>query len=226
VTADPDLHDHLPTLDQWGDRLRDAAEREEQSSARRRLPIRRMAVAAAVMLVAVPGAVATRSIWVDPIDRVDPIRDPNSTPAILLAQGRSGSVRWRVGGFERTDGRRCVQFQMQMLGTQHGLAGACSPVSPDRAQIIPATGSMDDVAFVYGTVGPDVVEVAVTVAGGGTRRVATQAPDPDALRRSGMPDVRVFVAAFPGGLDALHPPLVVARDAGGQVLGMVGGTAP
>lgn len=214
----------LPALERWGEVLRDATERVEQRSARRRFPLHRSVLAAAVMLVLVPGAIATRSIWVDPVDAPDPLRTLDRTPPVLLAQGRSGAVTWRLGAFLRRNGVRCVQ--LETYAPEQAISGSCSAPLAGAAELLIATDAGGGRGFVYGITGPRVAEVSVTAAGGPTVDVATQEPDPESLRRSGLPPLRSYVAVFPGHVDLTHPPLVVARDAGGHVLGTMGSGAP
>lgn len=218
MTAErPELQD-FPSLDRWGDELRDATKRREPRSARFRLPIRRITLAVAVMLLAVPGAIATRSIWVDPVDRVDPRRDPGSSPAVLLAEGRANGLTWQLGAYDRPDGERCVQIQSSMTIQDKG--GGCSRPLGGPAQLTVGALSAHDVGFVYGSVTSRAASVRVTVPGGRTTITEAIEPDAETLRRAGLTERRVFVATFAGGIDpSAGPPLVVVLDDHGAEIG-------
>jgi hypothetical protein len=220
TTEPPDLKD-FPSLDAWGDELRDATERKEARSARFRLPIRRIAVAVAVMLLAVPGAIATRSIWVDPIDRVDPARDPNSTPAVLLAEGDVGNIHWRLGAFDRRDDTRCVQLQTTSPTFSQSFGGCTRPLG-GPAQLTAGASTKGGVGFMYGAVTAAAAQVKVTVAGGRTAVAETIEPDAESLRRAGLTKRRVWIATFPGGVDfTAGTPLVVVLDDDGREIARV-----
>lgn len=214
----PELRD-FPSLERWGEDLRDATERKERRSGQLRLPLRRIAVALAVMLLAVPGAIATRSIWVDPIDRVDPARDPDSTPAVLLAEGEIRDLHWRLGAFDRRDGTQCVQLQISNPALPQPFGGGCTRPLGGPAQLTVGATSNGGVGFMYGAVASAAAQVKVTVAGGRTAVAETIEPDADALRRAGLSERRVWVATFPGGVDfaAGTPLVVVLDDEGGEI---------
>jgi hypothetical protein len=229
--SQPDLQD-LPSLAEWGDRLRDATERLEAEDAapapqrrrRGRLPAGRLGIAVAAAFVLVPGAVATRSIWDDPVQRVDPARPDAATPGVRLVEGRTGVLQWRVGGYDAASGQRCLTLET-FRGAGHSTARGCS--LPETAARI-ASGSyvVAGVGFVYGAVDSAVRTVEVTVRHGRRARVATTAVAPDVLRRSRMRGgFRMFVATFRGGFDPTAPPAIVATDAAGHTVGRVGGPA-
>jgi hypothetical protein len=221
---DPDLRD-LPGLRQWGDELRAATSRAEEQRARpgirrRRLPVRRLGVALAAMFLLVPGAVATRSIWDNPVERVAPLAPQPSSPAVRLVEGRTGDLQWRVGGYDGDGAERCLQIDAVAGGSQ--TRASCSlPQTP--AQLTALSAERAHVGFVLGTTSPDVSAVEVVVPGGRRVRVTTTAISADVRRRSGMHgDFRVYVAPFPGGVDPVGPPQVTAFASDGRALGSVG----
>lgn len=219
--SEPDL-DELPSLLEWGDELREATDRMEQERRRRRrrMPVRRLGVALAAMFLLVPGAVATRSIWNDPITQVDPSRPSASTSDVRLVEGHTAGVRWRVGGFDAAGGRRCLQMDTYK-GAGHSSGRGCSlPLS--RARISFGAVNQHGLGFVFGTVAPDVRSVEVAVPGGRRVRVATTAVAPDVLRRSRMRGpFRMFVATFTRGFDPSLPPTIAAYDGSGATLGQL-----
>jgi hypothetical protein len=223
--TDPDLGD-LPGLRQWGEELREATSRVEEERARprerrrRRLPVRRLGVALAAMFLLVPGAVATRSIWDDPVERVPPAAPVPSTPAVRLAEGESAGVTWRLGGYDGDAGRRCLRFDGQRPGAADTRGGSCT--RPQGAAALTVQTAGDDAAgFFFGTVASAAAEVEVTLPGGRRVRVPTTGVAADVLRRSRMRGgFRVFVLPVPGGYSAsAQPPRVTAYDAAGGVVG-------
>ncbi|HEY4096026.1 MAG TPA: hypothetical protein VGM33_10965 [Baekduia sp.] len=222
--SDPDLGD-LPSLRQWGDDLRVATGRAEQEqqrrrARRRRLPIRRLGVAVVAMFVLVPGAVATRSIWNDPVQRVAPLEPRGSTPAVRLAEGRTDGVSWRLGGYDAGPGQRCVQFDTLGDARPFSARGCTEPLTP--AGITFLTAPTGRVGFVYGTVSADVRSIAITVAGGRRVQVGTTAVSPEVVRRSRIGAFRVFVATFSGGYSTSAEPQITAYDGAGNAIGALG----
>jgi hypothetical protein len=226
VIDDPDLRD-LPGLREWGDELRAATTRAEDEGAhagrRHRLPVRRLGVALAAMFLLVPGAVATRSIWDNPVERVAPLGPTPSTPVVRLAQGRDAGVAWRVGGYDGDRGRRCVRFDVLRSGATAGQTAGCgAPRTP--AGLTVQISTFPGVGFVFGTTAETVQSVDVVIAGGRRVHAMTTAVPPEVLRRSRMRGgFRVFVAPFRDGVPTAQPPEVTGRDAGGHVLGKVAG---
>jgi hypothetical protein len=223
---DPDLRD-LPGLQEWGDELRAATTRAEDERARvrrrRPLPVRRLGVALAAMFLLVPGAVATRSIWDNPVERVAPLGPVPSSPAVRLAQGRDAGVAWRVGGYDGDGGQRCLRFDVQRSGVTAGqVAGCGTPRTP--AGLTVQISTFPGVGFVFGTAANAVQSVDVVIADGRRVHAVTTAVPHEVLRRSGMRGgFRVFVARFRDGVQTVQPPEVTGRDAGGHVLGKVAG---
>jgi hypothetical protein len=221
---DPDLQD-LPGLLEWGDELREATGRAEEqrdgARRRRRPPVRRLGIALAGMFLLVPGAVATRSIWDEPVQRVAPLAPTPSTPAVRLAEGQSNGVAWRVGGYDAPQGRRCLQLEVIGGARSRGIRGCAPPLT--RAAITLLTAAGRRAGFVYGTVAVGARSVEVVVSDGRRVRVGTAGISAETLRRSGMRGAfRVFVAPFDGGLPTARQPQVTAYDAGGRELGSVG----
>jgi hypothetical protein len=217
----PDLRD-LPGLRQWGDELREATGRAEderrRARGRRRWPVRRLGVAVVAMFVLVPGAVATRSIWDNPVQRVAPLAPQPATPAVRLTAGRSSDVTWRLGGYDGPAGQRCLQFDTTQGGRTAGRHGCAEPRT--RAGLTLATAGAEGIGFVFGTAADGVRSVEVAVAGGRRVRVATVGVSPEAVRRSGMRGTfRAFVAPFRGGFPTTGPPTVVGYDAAGRTVG-------
>jgi hypothetical protein len=223
--TDPDLGD-LPGLRQWGDELRAATGRAEAEQARprsrRRLPVRRLGIAVAAMFVLVPGAVATRSIWDDPVDEVAPLAPHGSTPSVRLAAGQTEGVSWRLGGYDAGPGRRCVQFTTAGDVIQGVSARGCSrPLT--RAGITVLTAPTGRVGFVYGTVSVGVRSVEVVVPGGRRVRVGTTGVSAEVLRRSRMgAPFRVFVATFAGGYGNGAQPSITAYGSAGNTIAALG----
>jgi hypothetical protein len=223
--SDPDLGD-LPSLRQWGDDLRVATGRAEQEQERRRgrrrrLPVRRLGVAVVAMFVLVPGAVATRSIWNDPVQRVAPLEPHESTPAVRLAAGRTDGVTWRLGGYDAAAGNRCVQFDTQGDARPFSGRSCAQPFSP--AQITVLSTPTGRVGFIYGTVSTEVRRVEVVVPGGRRVSVMTTGISPEVLRRSRMRGgFRVFVAPFTGGFPAGTQAQVTAYGSAGNTVGALG----
>jgi hypothetical protein len=218
---EPDLRD-LPGLRQWGDDLREATSRAEDERERvrrrRRLPVRRLGIAVAAMFLLVPGAVATRSIWDDPVQRVAPLAPQPSTPAVRLAEGTSEGVTWRLGGYDGARGRQCLQFNTSADGGAGGARACTVPRTP--AGLTLATAGLPGVGFVYGAAAAGVRSVEVVVPGGRRARVQTTGIAPEVVRRSGMRGAfRVFVAPFAGSFPTTSPPTVIGYDAAGSVVG-------
>jgi hypothetical protein len=221
---DPDLRD-LPGLRQWGDELRAATSRAEEQRdrprTRRRIPLRRLGVALAAMFLLVPGAVATRSIWDNPVERVAPLAPQPSTPAVRLAEGRTSDVAWRVGGYDGDGGQRCLQLDEETTTTRRPQGGCGLAQTP--AHLTVAIATLSDIRFVIGTVATEVASVEVVVAGGRRVRVDTTDVPDEVRRRAGMRGAfRVYVAPFAGGFAERPPPGVSAYDADGRVVGSVG----
>jgi hypothetical protein len=222
--TDPDLGD-LPGLRQWGDELRAATGRVEAEQARPRrhlrLPVRRLGVAVIAMFVLVPGAVATRSIWDNPVEKVAPLAPHGSTPAVRLAAGRTAGVSWRLGGYDAGDGHRCVQFDTTGDVRAFSARGCAPPLT--RASITLLTAPEGRVGFVYGTVSVDVRSVEIAVPGGRRMRLGTTGVSADVIRRSRLGRAfRVFVAPFAGGYSTASQPQVTAYDDAGRVIGTLG----
>jgi hypothetical protein len=223
--TDPDLRD-LPGLRQWGDELRAATSRAEeqpqrQRTRRRRVPVRRLGVALAAMFLLVPGAVATRSIWDNPVERVAPLAPQPSTPAVRLAEGRTGDVTWRLGGYDGDGGQRCLQLDEETTTTRRPQGGCGRAQTP--AQLTVAIATLSDVRFVIGTVATEVASVEVVVPGGRRVRVDTAQVPAEVRRRAGMRGgFRVYVAPLSGRPDEQRPPSVSAYGADGRVVGSVG----
>jgi hypothetical protein len=222
---DPDLGD-LPSLRQWGEELREATGRAEQQHRRshlrlRRFPVRRLGVAIVAMFVLVPGAVATRSIWNDPVQRVSPLEPKGATPAVRLASGSTDGVTWRLGGYDAVAGNRCVEFTAR--GDVRPFRGrSCAPPF-SRAQITVLATPTGRVGFIYGTVSTEVRRVEVVVPGGRRVSVTTTGISADVVRRSRMPGgFRVFVAPFPGGFPAGTQAQVTAYGSAGNTVGALG----
>jgi hypothetical protein len=223
---DPDLRD-LPGLCQWGDELREATSRVEEERGRRRqrrgLPVGRLGIAVAATFLLVPGAVATRSIWDDPVQRVAPLSPAPSTPAVRLAQGHDAGLTWRVGGYEGGAAQRCLRFEVLHAGAAPGQIAGC-PTPRTRAGITVQISNLPGVGFVFGTTASTVTSVDIVVGGGGRVRVATASVPSDVVRRSRMRGAfRVFVATFRNGVSTAQMPEVTGRDAGGRVVGRVAG---
>jgi hypothetical protein len=226
VIEDPDLRD-LPGLREWGDELREATSRAEDERVaarrRRRLPVRRLGIALAAMFLLVPGAVATRSIWDNPVQRVAPLGPVPSTPTVRLAQGESFGVAWRLAGYQGSGPQRCLRFDVVRSAVAGGeVAGCSAPKTPARLTV--QVSAFPGVGFVYGTTTASVRNVDVVVPGGRRVRVATAAVAPEVLRRSRMRGAfRVYVAAFAEGLSTRHAPDVTGLDATGRTVGSLPG---
>jgi hypothetical protein len=221
---DPELRD-LPGLGQWGDELRDATSRAEDERdrrrQRRRLPVRRLGIAVAATFLLAPGAVATRSIWDNPVERVAPLSPAPSTPAVRLAQGQDAGVTWRVGGYEGSAAKRCLRFEVLRSGATPGQITSCD-TPRSRAGITVQISNFPGVGFVFGSTASTVSSVDIVVGGGRRVHVATARVPPDVVRRSRMRGAfRVFVAPFRNGVPTGQAPEVTGRDAGGRVVGKV-----
>jgi hypothetical protein len=183
--------------------------------------VRRLGVAVAALFVLAPGAVATRSIWDDPVQSGAPLAPRPSTPAVRLAAGTSEDVTWRLGGYDAPRGRRCLQFDTSRDGQADAGHGCAAPRT--AAGLTVQTAGAGNVGFVYGTAAAGVRSVAVVVPGGRQVRVSTVAIAPEVMRRSGMRGTfGVFVAPFRGGVPTTGPPTATGYDAGGRVVGRRG----
>jgi hypothetical protein len=230
VTERPAVSEHdndhqLPGLIDWGDALLDATTRAEQDRVgRRRRRRRRRAIPAlaAVGVLAVPGAVvATRSIWDDPVAPVTLKEDPSS-PAIRLADGRSGDAVWQVGGWNSGE-RVCLRTEVRRgAGRPSTVTGCGTPAGRAALTLMPVVPGTPTV--IAGTTSDAVDAVRVTPPAGAAQRVATVAIPAENLRRSGLKRAtRIYVAVFPQGFaSATTPPVVEAFDAGGAEVGGLG----
>jgi hypothetical protein len=218
--SDRDLDD-LPGLSQWGDDLREATRRAEEQRARRRwhVPARRLGVALAAMFLVVPGAVATRSIWDDPVEKVAPTGPGPQTPTVRLRQGSNGGVVWRIGGYDGPGAKRCLRFDA--LRSPVGAVKSTGCAAPETAAgLTVQVSTFATVAFVFGTTAESVDSVDVALHDGRHLRVPTTGIAPEVLRRSRLrPGIRIYVAAVAGGFSTQHAPRVSGRDAAGRTVG-------
>jgi hypothetical protein len=174
------------------------------------------------MFLLVPGAVATLSIWDDPVQRT-PLSPAPSTPAVRLAQGQDAGLTWRVGGYEGGTAQRCLRFQVLRAGAAPGEIAGC-PTPRTRAGLTVQISNLPGVGFVFGTTASTVTSVDIVVGDGRRVRVATARVPSDVVRRSRMRGAfRVFVAPFRNGVSTGQMPEVTGRDAGGRVIGRVAG---
>jgi hypothetical protein len=235
VSEQPGLRDRerdLPGLLGWGDELYEATLRAEQrperrgrggAGRRRRVPRRLAGVLALLALLLVPGAVATRSIWDDPVQRVGPRSPASASPAVRLAEGSAGDVRWRLGGWNASGGKVCLRTEAFRGGARVAVGSGCG-VPQTRGRLTAFLAGAGGVSLVAGTAAPGARTVVVRPPAGSPVRVATVAVAAESLRRSGIAQAaRVYVAVFPRGFGAaLRAPAVRAYGDDGALIGATG----
>jgi hypothetical protein len=210
----------LPGLLAWGDELYAATALAERPPRRRRRPlVRRAELAVALVLLLVPGALATRGIWGDLAQRVDPGAPAASPSPARLAEGTSGDVRWRLDGYGAGRGQICTRLEAFRGARSIASGTACARPQARgglSVMLVPAAGA----TFVAGTTGASVRSVAIAAGTADRLRVATLALSAETLRRGRLRGAaRVYVAVFPRELSRRPgAPRVTGYGAGGRVV--------
>lgn len=189
--------DDLPILEELRGSLAEAFMREEAAArpaparARRRRwgrRSRRLLVAALALVVVVPSAIATRPIWAPTPERFDPGFQGDTPAGIIVAEGAGGQTRWQLSVVMRK-GDRCATLAAGRVSNVF-----CLP--PDIDLVAQALQTGGD-RFVGGLTSSAITEVRVVPRPGAPAVVVpTRAPDPERLRRGGIPATfRFFVGS-------------------------------
>jgi hypothetical protein len=210
----------IPILDEVGARLHLAWRGQE---ARRRRRLRVVAAVGAATLLAVPGAIAERSLT-DLTPKQD-ARSPNDPRrkvpgAVLVAEGGSPAGHWRMISY--TEGmRRCVGLSLPRDDAASDYAASCELHRGSSTSVgLRPTAS---VLLVFGILPDKAQRVDVRLPDGVVRTTIARRSEHDgALPPGGQHRVRYYLAALPPVGDSVSPAAVEARDATGRVIARLG----
>jgi hypothetical protein len=204
----------IPVLDEVGRDLHRAWRRQEVH-ARRRTQL--VVMATMIALLAVPGAIAERSVVGTAPDLKAPVAERN---AGLVLTGNSPVGQWRLLS-SRIGARQCVN--LAVAGPpQAAYGGGCAPANGGTPLIV-MPRALAGVTFVFGLTAERATRVRVALPAAGTHVVSTVAPIHRTVAARYAPsNLRYFVLVLHRSVPQLPGPFAQALDASGRVIATAG----
>lgn len=203
----------VPALDELGRDLHQAWRRHEVRSRRRKQLV---VLATLTMLLAVPGAIAERTVvGVAPDDHAPVVE----RGAGVVLSGDSAIGRWRLLS-SRTGAMPCVNLALPGSGDlAYGGGCASSAGPPLTAGLRSERGS----TFAFGLTGAGAARVRIRMPGSKTYLVDTRPPDPRTVSaRYASPHLRYFVLVLRRSVPQAAGIAVEALDPSGRVIARAG----